>query len=389
MPSRLVILGSGVTALAVARNAHRNRLSPVVFDTQTGTASKTSLAQVEIHPGATDVESVNVLRKLGSNRKNLLIATGDDWLRFLVRYRPELNEAYREILHPSNDTLNICLSKSEFASWCKANGISSPELYQIDPNRSIEAQRIEFPVLLRPAITRHTERSKLIPKAVEVRSAPELRHWLDVFASENCIPAVCESLLNQDVTQYSIGAARSGDSIVSFVAKKVRPHPESCEGGSYVELSPNAEAEALARKCLHLLRYHGIAEVEVFHSRKTGRTAVVEINARPWVQYALASASGHDLLRFMTDLSNYDAALEVKRGKTWIDFGRDAYVCFAKDGGLVRRGKISFWRYLASLSRVNVCAKFSASDLRPFWSDLRVGAKKLLRQRAIGQESRT
>lgn len=118
-----------------------------------------------------------------------------------------------------------------------------------------------------------------------------------------------------------MGVARRNGRTVFFVAEKVRPLPETCGIGTYVALHTDAAAESLTRHTVETPDYYGIAEVEVLRSR--ARDYRLEINARPWRQYAFAPESGQDFLRFLLHPDGYDPHLEVKTGKQWIKFRRD------------------------------------------------------------------
>jgi len=54
--------------------------------------------------------------------------------------------------------------------------------------------------------------------------------------------------------------------------------------------------EPLAVRALEALDYLGVAEVEILFEPISARANLVEINARPWLQFALPHACGYDLL---------------------------------------------------------------------------------------------
>jgi predicted ATP-grasp superfamily ATP-dependent carboligase len=210
-----------------------------------------------------------------------------------------------------------------------------------------------------------------VPKAVEARSAAELAERLAEFARAGVKALVTESLLGRRLTQFSVGAARRDGTMLSFVAVKRRPLPDVCAVGSYVELRPDARVEALARRALEALDYHGIAEVEILRDEDAGRDYLIEINARPWVQYALGPASGHDFLAFLRDPRSFDASRALKSGRRWLNLSADLYYGFSRSVGLVRRGRIPAGDYFASLVRANTFAYFAPGDLGPLWRSLR------------------
>lgn len=364
--SRLVILGSSITALATAREARTLGLRPIIVDNASGIAHRSSLVEAASFREGTEAENLDQVCAVGGPDA-CLISTADLWLRFLRRNREVLESAFCAVLHPSNEALDICLSKAAFADWCLANRFEAPR--HCRGNDAPCLQGIRYPVLVRPAETLHHHQRSDVPKAVEAGSPEELERVIERFRTAGAAPLVAESLLGQRLIQYSIPFARRGSEILSFVARKVRPPADWCATGTCVELSPNAEVEALARRAIEALDYFGIGEVEILHSLDDGRSYLVEINARPWVQYALATASGHNFLGFMLRPDRADGRPTVKEGLTWLNFSGDLYVCFSRSQGIVRHGRLGVFDYLRSVFRANVYARFSWRDPKPWLLD--------------------
>jgi predicted ATP-grasp superfamily ATP-dependent carboligase len=360
---RLVILGGSITALAIAREAHSLGLRPVIVDSKSGIAHRSWLVERASLPEGNEADILSRVCALGGPDA-CLISTTDLWLRFLRHNRETLERAFRSVLHPSNETLDICLSKAAFADWCLANRFDAPRYCRGEDAPCLHG--IRYPVLVRPAETLHQHSRSGIPKAVEVGSPEDLANLLERFRVAGAAALVAESLLGQRLIQYSVPFARRGAEIVSFVAQKVRPPADWCSTGTCVELSPNAEVEALARRSVEALDYFGIGEVEILHSLDGERSYLIEINARPWVQYSLATASGHNFLGFLLRPDRADGLPTVKRGLTWLNFSEDAYVCLSRSQGIVRRGRLTMFEYLRYVLRANVYALFSWSDPKPW-----------------------
>src|SRR5690606_21238848 len=143
-----------------------------------------------------------------------LVATSDAWLRVVAAGRGDLDAAYRCVLHPPNPVLDICLSKERFTTWCESHGLPVPARYRVGSGRFPDLSGVRYPVLLRPAETRHSNPHALLGKAVEARSASELTRLLDAYRRENMEPVLCQSLLGRRLTQYSVGLARDGRSMM-------------------------------------------------------------------------------------------------------------------------------------------------------------------------------
>jgi predicted ATP-grasp superfamily ATP-dependent carboligase len=363
---RLVILGSSLTALAVARNAARLGMSPVIVDTQAGIAASTRKARVEIVAGGDEASALGRVVAHAEPAPAWLIATSDAWLRFLIAHRALLELRFAEILHPGNAVLADCLEKGRFARWCADKGIPAPTSYAVATVQQDPAS-VRFPVLVRPAQSAHASRA--VPKAVEAGSMDELRRWLDVYAHAGLSPSITQSRLGLDLVQYSVGASRRGQAMTAIVAVKRRPLARQCAVGSYVELESDTDAEALATRALCAMDYHGIAEVEILRDRANGADYVIEINPRPWIQYGLAEAAGRDLLAFQLAPGTARGRV-VTSGRRWMNLPADLYYCFSRSAGVVRSGEISVGDYIRSLLRANTFAHLALDDPAPAWRSM-------------------
>ena len=364
---RIAILGSTLTSLALLRAARSIKLPSAIIDTNCGIAWSSRLPSKYLLTND-DASILRALLELASRVPTALIADSDHWLRFIARNRAVLAREFVDILHPANDCFDICLNKTSFLAWCAAQGLAAPRWYQPDDAQACKAC---FPLMIRPRETRHNIADD-IPKAIVVNSIDELEHWLARYQRSGVSPDICESLLSPTVRAYSVGAARNrAGELLTMVAQKVRTPPAFCSGGTYVELSPQPAVEALARSALERLDYYGIAEVEIMFEPTTGRASLIEVNARPWVQYALAERSGHRFLSFLLEGRPASACTPVdgtQASGAWLNFSDDLLVCFSKDCGLLREGNLSVGEYLRSAWKANAYALWSANDPQPFLS---------------------
>jgi len=366
-PERLVILGSGITALAVARDARRLGLSALIMDTQAGMAMTSRQAYSRILRDAEDM-TLPGLVALAREQPSLLIATSDEWLRFLLLHRGELDAEFARVLHPASAQLATCLDKQRFAAWCGAHGLRTPRQFTLA--ELLQSAALPCPLLLRPAETRHAASPAEVPKARQVSSRAELLLQLAGLERVGLQPVLTESLLGRPLRQYSVGFARHGGQTLTVVAHKLRPLPAACAAGTLVQTVPDAALDALGRQVAELLDYSGIGELEVLRDLRSGEDFLIEVNARPWLQFPLGEATGSDLLGLVTDMRN-DAAARAGTRARWLDFRGDLRACFARPDGLVRSGQLGALDYLASLLRARRFACWSLRDQRPFWNGLR------------------
>jgi predicted ATP-grasp superfamily ATP-dependent carboligase len=363
----LVVLGTTVTGLAVVRGARAAGLTCDLVDVRAGIASRTRHARTTLVDRTDAATVLATLTRLAASGPCALVADSDAWLRFVVAHHDALKAVFAVILHPRPESLATCLDKNTFVEWCARHGVPAPRRHDVGPDGRL-VPAAEFPLLIRPETTLHGAGLDL-PKAIEVRDPASLDRWLRRFAEARVQPAVSQSLLRPGIRQFSIGVARDRDGRTrTLVAEKLRSYADQCAGGTFVVSSEHAGAEALAHRVLDALDYFGIAEVEVMCDPATGECFVIEVNARPWAQYALAEHAGLDFLGFL--LWQRPLAEGRPRRLRWLNFEGDAYGCLARSGGIVRHGRLGWWAWLKSLLSANVFAFWDRRDPAPFFHQL-------------------
>ena len=358
----LIVLGSSLTALAVVRAGRRKGLRCLMLDDQAGPASTTSAAEFR-RLAAHDLASITeATDRLSIAAGIAVVADSDRWLRFVRDHGAALAAQGWLVLHPGAATIDTCLDKSAFLKWCSSNRLAAPRWYDATKPDAIGPDA--YPLMLRPEWTQHSSGAGL-PKAIEIRDSRQLAYWLDRFAAVHVEPSLCESLLRDGLRQFSVAAARARDGTLStFVAEKLRPQADQCAGGTFVVPEKHEDAERLATDALRKLDFFGIAEVEVLFDPAERRAYLVEINARPWLQYGLAYACGHDFLAHLLGASG-DGAPRRSGSHAWLYFSSDLYACFARSDGLVRRRRIGVAHYLRSLLAADVYAVWDWRDPGP------------------------
>ena len=204
-----------------------------------------------------------------------------------------------------------------------------------------------------------------------MRSVEDLAQCLSGYRLTGAVPVLGESLLARRLQQFSVGAAVSAPGMMTVVTRKLRPPPDACAVGSLVEATEQADVERLAQRALLALDYHGIGEVEILRDEDSGEVFLIEVNARPWLQFAIAAARGRDLLAFALErraAARGSPTVHIDRRAVWLDFRYDLRVCFGR-GGLVRTGRLGIWAYIRSITRANVFARWALSDPLPAWID--------------------
>lgn len=359
---RLVVLGSTLTALSLVRAAARKGIRVALVDTRSGIAMESRRAEMFAIDSADD-KVLDCLAALASRGPTALIADNDGWLRFIARHHAALGQMFAEVLHPGTEALDICLDKSRFLDWCNAHEFLAPKRYALTGS-SLKSPP-PFPLLLRPERTRHGE-GLPVPKAVEVHDEAQLRYWLERFEHAGVDVSTAQSLLRPGIRQYSVGFARDRSGRTRLVvAEKIRSLPDQCAGGTFVIESHQPEVAAFVRRFGDEIGYFGVAEAEVMRDDSTGENFLIEVNARPWVQFAISERAGGDFLGFLMRDAPMSADT-LRRPVRWLNFEADMYGCFARDTGVVRNGRIRWSTYIRSLLLANTFAVWDWHDPGPF-----------------------
>ena len=239
----------------------------------------------------------------------------------------------------------------------------APKQYTVDNDGDLS--HVDFPVLVRPQVTRHGV-SDGLPKATEITGAAELTQLIDQFKNADVSPNICQSLLRSNVRQYSVGVARNSEGIKKmFVAEKIRPGANMCAGGTYVVGSPERAIEELASRTADALGLYGICEIEIIKDVDRDELYLIEVNVRPWVQYALVWKSGYDFLTFLLKPELYDPHSEREIGGRWLSFWDDLILVFSRSSGMYKKKEISISGYLKSVMSANVFVLWDYRDPIP------------------------
>jgi len=365
-PPTLAILGSSITALAVLREAASMGWRAEVLDTHKGPAFWSRHGHKVLSKG---LDCNHLLEQNGPEDTQpgmrWVVATSDDWLRALMRARTALEAAGWCVLHPDNASLDICLDKQLFARHCQTHDLPTPLTWF--PDEAPRPAQLHPPVILRPVQTQHASAStaSALPKALELRDEATLQTWLTKCASQRTPCVISKSLLRRPgLQQLSVPFARGDDGQVTYTAMKVRPLPRQCAVGSCVTTWHNPSAQAVAERAIASLQGRAIGEVEILHDPDTGDHFVIEINARPWMQYGVAAHLGHQFLAVAAGLPRKPNT--VRHGQvTWVFLINDLFQAFSRSVGVVRSGEVSLLGYLRSLSHAKVFAYFAWTDPVP------------------------
>ena len=384
----IFILGASGTGLALLRDAVKLGFDAYVVDRHKGPAFDSRYGRKILDASADLSRTRALLREVSAERNCWLIASSDTWLEFVQAHRPWLEGLPVRILHPSARIVETCLSKIEFARFCREQGFPTPLTWFV--GAEARPAGLELPLILRP--TRKLERNRPerppLPKAREIRDEAEVARWLDLYPEQEGAFLLSHSLLGRDLVQLSVPFVRTQRECTMYVAEKIRPKPADCEVGIFVRIRPDAQAAALAEQVITRLDYWGIGEVEILRDRASGEYFLIEINPRPWSQYSLSAWAGFHFLGTLTGRGKRRRGPPPTDG-AWIDVAGDIYYFLFRRRTRDGRVDPTFIDYLRQLRSVRVLAHVDLLDPWPVLSaTLRIGRRILGRRAGFARRRR-
>ena len=296
----------------------------------------------------------------------VLFASNDQYLRILTRHRSLLARHYI-ITVPPWEIIRFLYDKRLTYSLAKETGIPIPETHRPGDLNKLLSLDIDFPVVLKPAIT-HRLLSTVKSKAYRAGNKQELQNLYErmcrLIGSSNVI--VQEFIPGGAAALFSFaGYFKNGDPVAGLSAKRLRQYPmEFGKLSTFVEVINNPELERLATRLLRSISYTGLAEIEFMWNEKHARFELLEVNARFWAWHELAIAAGLDLpyLAFADALGKEMPVASARNGTKLIHLLTDMYVA----GQEMCMGKLTVRQYFASLRDRPTFAILSLKDPLPF-----------------------
>jgi predicted ATP-grasp superfamily ATP-dependent carboligase len=362
----VIILGSSQIALAIAREVRCLGVGTVeMIDTVSDVGSFSNCSNFHQLPQNVDFGDVLFeIDKFAVEGKTALFADSDRWLDFVKTHRIQLDEMV-SVQHPTNDVLDLCLSKSKFARWCADNSIRTAQLIS-DAEIANGLLTSDYPLILRP--DKDVALKIELPKCICVETASELKPTIERYANAGVSVAVTRSLLGLTPSQVSVGfCRRSNGDCVTFVAEKIRPFANYCGTGTFVKSSSSFEyIRLIAANVAEKMNFTGVGEMEFLVDKGADQAYLIEVNARPWMQFSLAKQTGVHIVAFslQEELASSENQQSLHRVRTWCNFGRDFEFLLAQ----VLANKLSllnFIRQCLGYLRVSEWAFFRIQDLRP------------------------
>lgn len=233
-------------------------------------------------------------------RFDLVIPCDDERGLPLAAHRDEL-ERWGRVCLPGPEALEVLGNKHRTTEIARSLGVPVPrETIVSDPGeRSALRDRFSPPLILKPPHSftlEDLEHKRMVRRA---DSWGEVDRRLEEMLEDG--PVAVQELCPGTGVGVDLLLAE-GTPLMAF--QHVRLHEPLHGGGSSYRRSERVSEELLesARTLLGALRYTGVAMVEFKRNPETGRSVLVEVNARFWGSLPLAVAAGADFPLALFDL---------------------------------------------------------------------------------------
>lgn len=304
-------------------------------------------------------------------QRAVVFPTSDDYVRFLSKYRAELEDEFRLML-PTQAVIDLLVDKRQFYEASLRLHVQSPASFFPEDEATLlhSAQELSYPALIKPTMS-HTAERPITGKALRVESGPEL------IAAYRSLPGRWSDLMVQemvpggDETLWTLGAYLNADSrpLAIFCGRKLRQYPPHFGTCSLGECVWELDVVKLGLRLLKGIGYVGPTQVEFKRDPRDGRLKLMEVNARTWLWHTLAADDEVDIAYVAyLDLIGRPPARRVlgKSGARWLSIIADA----ASARRYIRRGELSWVEWLRSWRGVRQLDLLSLRDPMPFFSTL-------------------
>ena len=366
-----VLLGGACIVPPVARNLARHGVKVCVLNNEVCEARFSRYVNCFLRcPPPKDEEAlVEYLVTIAKQKQMegwVLFASNDEYLRIFKHYRSLLS-GYYTLTVPPWEIIRFFYNKRLTYSLAEKIGIPIPETYQPETLDELLSLDIDFPVVLKPAVT-HRLLSTVQHKAYRADNGRELQHLYERMCrhigSSNVI--VQEFIPGETGVLFSYaGYFKNGHPVAGLSAKRLRQYPSNFgKLSTFVETITNPELEKLATQLLSSIGYTGLAEIEFMWNENHARFELLEVNPRLWAWHELTLAAGLELpyLAFADAIGKEISFDTARDGTKLIHLFTDIYVAVQE----MYLGKLTARRYFASLRGKPSVALFSLKDPLPF-----------------------
>jgi len=311
--------------------------------------------------------------------KPLLIPSQDNSVLIVSRNRKRLEPFYKIAL-PSEDTVEMLMDKPSFYQFAIKENLPVAKYYLVSNKVEAEeaADKLNFPCIIKPPMRYPSWEGNTNIKAYKVYDRDEFIETYEMCADWADVLMAQEWIEGTDVDLYSCNCYfnNNNESLVSFIAKKLRQYPPVTGNTSLGVECRADEVRDISLDMFKRVNYHGLGYVEMKRDVNTGKYYIIEPNiGRPTGRSAIAEAGGVELLYTMyCDKMNLPLPVEREQkytGVKWIHLRADLMSSYY----YWKKGELSLKDWLDSMKGKKYYAVLSLKDPRPFLSEAIIAFK--------------
>ena len=298
-----VIIGGDFLGLGIARNLRGLGIRIILVDPGFCITrySKCVDAFYKCPPLAKTDDFMDFLVRLAESEcmdKAVLFPSSDTSVRILSQYRNKLDQYFLVPTPPWHIT-KLSYNKRLTYELTLAEGIPVPATFFPKNEEDLFMLPLEFPVILKPAITANFFYSEGL-KAIPAKDRNELlncyRHMASIIDKSEIM--VQQLIGGGTRNLYSFCSLfRDGEVKAKIMAKRLRQYP--MDFGIATTLAVTCDIPVLEEFAVRMLRgmnYYGLSEIEFMYDERDGTYKLLDINARSWAWHTLGARSGQLLI---------------------------------------------------------------------------------------------
>ena len=389
LPPGLVI-GTGITALAVVRSLGRAGAPVVVLTADPGLPRQSRWYHPPPGEPLRDLADLEAYLEGLPFEHGVLIPAADDAAAAVSGLSPEIRRRFPSCQADRPVLLDL-MDKAGLARILEAHGVPHPKtiaVRSLEDVDAVDALGIER-AFIKPRDSQEFHR-RLGLKAIRPADREDLLVQLRRVAREGLSVVVQEYIPGPPTASYFVDGFidRRGRVCGRLVRQRLRMWPpefgNSCATRS-VPLSEAAEAVDDLERLLAALSYRGPYDAE-FKRDPDGVFRLVEINVRPWWQIEFSAQCGIDIVQMIyRDALGLpvERQLDYEVGRQWLYCYFDVQAC----ARMVRTGEAGLLECLSSWAKARWAA-FGWDDPMPGISTSASILWKALRRRTLDRDKR-
>jgi D-aspartate ligase len=307
------ILGMGANGLGAARALGKHGVPIIGLDTDRnapGLRSKYLNSCVSTSVETSAAQMVDLLLDEAAKQRTrcVLMPTSDSYLELICDYWESLSEAFIMPLAGVGTIRGLVNKRSQYEK-AVATGIPIPRTYFPDSPEGLVSlsDELSYPVIVKPYHSSAWQKTRKIKGFKAERKSELIELYSTLDPGEQVL--LQEYVPGLDNEIISVAGYVFGDGSVSRLIawRKERQFPIDAGVGCFVRTVEDQEAIGFAERTVKSFGIIGIFEIELKRDARDGQYKMIEINARSWLQNALAEKAGLNLI-----LISYLDALGMK-----------------------------------------------------------------------------